>query len=261
MQPTQGQGKDGPVRTAYRLLHARHGRLGWWPGRTRLEIVAGAILTQNTAWANAAKAVGNLRSAGWLRLPGLRAAGEDRIAAAVRPSGYYRQKARKLKAFVALLDRDFGGSLRRMALTPTGELRQALLATWGIGPETADSILLYAFGRPVFVVDAYTLRVASRHGWVPEGTGYDALQAYFAARLPADAALLNDYHAQMVWVGKHHCRPRPRCAGCPLAPLLPAGGIRRRSGEGEGEGKSVAPPDAPRRRAARPCARRRPQRT
>ena len=120
-----------------------------------------------------------------------------------------------------MLDREHAGSLARMSRAATGTLRAQLLDTWGIGPETADSILLYAFDRPVFVVDAYTFRVAVRHGWAPAGARYAALQEFFTRQLPQDRELYNDYHAQLVWVGKHHCGTRPRCEGCPLAPLLP----------------------------------------
>lgn len=219
--PGGGLAHGPAVRSAYEILRAHNGHLGWWPGRTRTEVIVGAILTQNTAWGNVERAIANLRAERLLSMRGLRVVEESRLAAAIRPSGYFRQKARKVKAFVALLDRAFGGRLARMAQEPTERLREALLATWGIGPETADSILLYAFDRPVFVVDAYTLRIAARHGWVPQRTRYTQLQAFFSDRLAPDAELYNDYHAQMVWVGKHHCRTRPRCETCPLSCLLP----------------------------------------
>jgi len=223
------------VRRAYRILRRRNGHLDWWPGRTPLEVVVGAILTQNTSWTNVERAIAALARGRLMSLRALRRATPAELERAIRPSGYFRQKARKLKAFVALCDTRYAGSLARMGRTPTASLRDALLATWGIGPETADSILLYAFDRPVFVVDAYTARVAQRHAWVAAGCGYHALQRFFqeqlrGARVRAHpggprlerVALYNDYHAQLVWVGKHHCRPRPRCAACPLRPLLPA---------------------------------------
>ncbi|MFC1572176.1 endonuclease III domain-containing protein [Candidatus Eisenbacteria bacterium] len=208
------------IHRAYRLLHARNGLLGWWPGRTRLEIIVGAILTQNTAWTNVEKAIRALRAARLLSLRGLRSAGLPELEEAIRPSGYFRQKARKLKAFLTCLDDDFGGRLNRMARPATPELRERLLAIWGIGPETADSVLLYAFNRRTFVVDTYTKRVACRHGWIRPNPSYDDLQALFSRHLPEDVPLYNDYHAQMVWVGKHYCRTKPQCEGCPLKPLL-----------------------------------------
>ncbi len=208
---------------AYRILRARNGHLHWWPGRTRLEVIVGAILTQNTAWSNVEKAIRALKASGLLSIKGLRSASLRHLQQAIRPSGYFRQKARKLRAFTDFLDSEYAGNLTRMGKTPADELRARLLSIWGIGPETADSILLYAFGHPVFVVDAYTRRVAAHHDWAGPRVHYDELQDLFVRHLPRDVDLYNDYHAQMVWVGKHHCRPRPRCEGCPLQPLLPNG--------------------------------------
>ncbi|MBD3236972.1 MAG: endonuclease III domain-containing protein [Candidatus Eisenbacteria bacterium] len=216
-RPARGLGPQ--LLRTYEILRARNGHLGWWPGRTRIEVIVGAILTQNTAWSNVERAIARLRAARLLSVAGLRRATDPQLEAAIRPSGYFRQKRRKLRAFLALLDRAYGGSLARMARAPTAALRAELLATWGIGPETADSILLYAFGRPVFVVDAYTERIAMRHGWIHPPRRYDRLQALFTRHLPTDADLYNDYHAQLVWVGKHHCRPQPRCHDCPLRVL------------------------------------------
>jgi endonuclease III related protein len=208
----------------YASLRAAAGHRHWWPGRSRLEIILGAILTQNTSWMNVEKTLLALRRDGLLRLEGLRACPEARLAELLRPSGYFRQKARKLRAFLTLLDREYGGALKRMARRPTPELRRDLLGVWGIGPETADSILLYAFRRPVFVVDAYTLRVLTRHGMLAEGTSYADAQAYLTRRLPEDEPLFNDFHAQFVWVGQRHCRPQALCTGCPLEPLLASKG-------------------------------------
>ncbi|MDM7913900.1 MAG: endonuclease III domain-containing protein [Candidatus Eisenbacteria bacterium] len=207
----------------YEALREDHGTLGWWPGRTRLEIIVGAILTQNTAWTNVEKAIAALRARGWLKLPDLARVPEEDLAAAIRPSGYFRQKAKKIRAFLEVLERRHGGSLARMAQRPTDELREELLGIWGIGPETADSILLYAFGRPVFVVDAYTHRLLHRHDMHPGG-GYEHVRAWFGSQIPESAELYNDFHAQIVWVGKERCRTRPRCEGCPLERFLPAGG-------------------------------------
>jgi endonuclease-3 related protein len=216
----------------YRTLRRRNGHLGWWPGRTRLEIIVGAILTQNTAWTNVEKAIRNLRAARLLSLQALRGVPEATLARAIRPSGYFRQKARKLKAFIAFLDEAYGGSLRRMARAQPERLRRELLGVWGIGRETADSILLYAFGHPVFVVDAYTRRILSRHGWIHPRADYEEIRRLFEERLPRDPELWNDYHAQLVWVGKFHCRAAARCQGCPLEGFLPragapAAGLRR----------------------------------
>jgi endonuclease III related protein len=214
--------QDRALVQGYRILRARNGNLHWWPGRTPLEVIVGAILTQNTAWTNVRKAIAELRAGRLLSIRGLRGASRPRLERAIRASGYFRQKTLKLKAFVALLDRDYGGSLARMGRAPTAELRARLLATWGIGPETADSILLYAFRRPVFVADAYTYRVVTRHGWAPARIGYPELQRLFTGVLPRRVALYNDYHAQLVWLGKHFCRTRPRCEECPLRDLLPS---------------------------------------
>lgn len=208
----------------YQRLRDHNGHRGWWPGKSRLEVIVGAILTQNTAWVNVDSALRNLRSKGWLNLESLRSVSEGQLAVTIRPSGYFRQKARKLKAFICFLDESHRGSLHRMAAASTETLRSQLLSIWGIGPETADSILLYAFGRPVFVIDAYTHRVMKRHGWAPQDAGYEELQRLFETRLPEDVGLWNDYHAQIVWVGKNHCSARPRCEDCPLRRLLPAGG-------------------------------------
>jgi len=208
----------------YEALHADHGPRGWWPGRTRLEIIVGAILTQNTAWGNVEKAIAALRARRWLSLAALRAAPEAALAAAVRPSGYFRQKARKLKSFIAWCDGGYQGSLARMARAPTDKLRAELLGIWGIGPETADSILLYAFDRPAFVIDAYTHRILRRHALHPGG-GYEDVRAMMERSLPRDVQLYNDYHAQIVWTGQRFCRrARPRCRECPLEPFLPRGG-------------------------------------
>lgn len=206
----------------YDILRRDHGELGWWPGTTRFEVIVGAILTQNTAWRNVEQAISRLRARGWLYPAAMALVTEADLAEAIRPSGYFRQKARKLHAFLAYLEAKAGGRLQRLACLPTEELRADLLAIWGIGPETADSILLYAFDRPVFVVDAYTNRVLERHGLHPGG-GYEAVRAHLEKNVPRETSLYNDFHAQFVWVGHRYCRPTPSCEGCPLKPLLPAG--------------------------------------
>ena len=209
-----------------RYFAAMSGTLGpmhWWPARTPFEVIAGAILTQNTSWGNVERAIANLRSARMLTPSSIAAARTSRLAALVRPSGYFRQKAVKLKAFVRFLQREYGGSLKRMFNTPTGELREKLLSVHGIGPETADSILLYAGNHPVFVVDAYTHRIFARHGITGGKPDYEHVRALFEAALPRDAQLLNEFHALVVNTGKNWCRKsKPRCAECPLGSLLPA---------------------------------------
>lgn len=208
----------------HRALVAAFGPQGWWPGRSRFEIVAGAILTQNTSWSNAEKAIRALAAAGALSPEAIREAPLPRLARLVRSCGTYNVKARRLKRFVAWLFERFDGSLDRMFARPWRDLREELLEIPGIGPETADAILLYAGGQPTFVVDTYTHRVLSRHGLVPEEASYDEMKALFEDNLPPDPDLFNDYHAQIVRVGKEFCRKtEPRCdAGCPLAPFLTA---------------------------------------
>jgi endonuclease-3 related protein len=208
----------------YDAMHAALGPQHWWPARTPFEVIVGAILTQNTAWTNVEKAIANLRRERLLTPRALARVPVQRLARLVRPSGYFRQKAKKLKAFVQFLRREYGGSLERMFRTPTLELREELLGVHGIGPETADSILLYAGNHPVFVVDAYTKRILMRHGLAKEKHGYEELRARFEGNLPREAPLFNEYHGLIVHVGKHWCRPKgPRCAECPLGRFLPDG--------------------------------------
>ena len=223
MTPASDSASRRTLLAIYSTLFDDHGSREWWPGRTRIEIIVGAILTQNTAWVNVEKAIGSLRARRLLSLKALREVPEGKLAESIRASGYFRQKARKLKAFVLWLDERHGGSLAKAARAETDSLRAELLAVWGIGNETADSILLYAFGRPVFVVDAYTHRVLRRHGLHPGG-GYEAVRGMMERLLPRDVDLYNDYHAQLVWTGHHFCRPRPRCDSCPLRRYLPEAG-------------------------------------
>ena len=200
------------------------GPMHWWPGRTRFEIIVGAILTQNTAWTNVERAIANLRRAKMLTPEAIASVRPARLAALIRPSGYFRQKAKKLKEFVRFLEDAYGGSLTRMFRTPTAALREQLLAVHGIGPETADSILLYAGSHPVFVVDAYTHRILERHGLSDGEPDYERTRSLIESSLRRDVQLFNEFHALIVNTGKHWCRARqPRCGECPLAPLLPAG--------------------------------------
>jgi endonuclease III related protein len=198
------------------------GPMHWWPARTPFEVIVGAILTQNTSWGNVERAIANLRSAQMLTPAAISAARMARLAGLVRPSGYFRQKAKKLKAFVRFLQREYGGSLKRMFDTPTELLRENLLSVHGIGPETADSILLYAGNHAVFVVDTYTHRIFGRHGITNGKPEYENVRALIEAALPRDSQLFNEFHALVVNTGKNWCRKKePRCAECPLGSLLP----------------------------------------
>lgn len=251
------------LRAYYHTLFSAFGPQHWWPSSKSggpFEIIVGAILTQSTAWTNVEKAIANLRRARLLTPRAIQRVPFSRLARLIRPSGYFRQKANKLKVFVRFLRDEYGGSLARMFRTPTAALREKLLAVHGIGPETADSILLYAGRHPVFVVDAYTRRILLRHAFIHEptnkkgsfpasvlpaarwdasspreipissvsppllGSTYEEIRALFEASLPRDAQLFNEFHALLVHTGKHFCRPRhPRCDACPLRSFLPGG--------------------------------------
>jgi endonuclease-3 related protein len=211
------------LRLYYDALFAAHGPQHWWPGRTPLEIIVGAILVQNTSWTNVASAIENLRRQKLLSPRAIEAVSATRLARLIRSSGYFRQKTKTLKAFTVFLRREYRGSLARMFRAPTCTLRQQLLSVRGIGPETADSILLYAAKRPVFVVDAYTRRILERHGVADVQLGYEDVRQLFERNLSPDVALYNEFHALIVHTGKHFCRPRePRCGECPLKSLLPS---------------------------------------
>ncbi len=204
------------VTALQRALHRHYGPLGWWPGETPFEVMVGAVLTQNTAWSNVEKAIANLKAAGKLSPQGIHGLRRGELERLLRPSGYFRVKATRLKNLVKALLGGFGGDLDRLFSLPTADLRAWLLQINGVGKETADSILCYAAAHPVFVVDAYTRRVFHRHGLTPEDAGYDQLQEYALARLPRDIQVYNEFHAGIVQVGKDFCRPSPRCRGCPL---------------------------------------------
>lgn len=202
----------------YRKLLAHFGPQRWWPGETPFEVMAGAVLTQNTAWVNVERAIAALKAADALSVAAILALDDADLAQLIRPAGYFNVKAKRLKALCAFIAAaGCADAPERLARTGTlAELRERLLAVHGVGEETADSILLYALGLPVFVVDAYTRRSLTRLGRLAGGERYAAIQAGFHAGLPADAALFNEYHALIVTLGKQFCRPRPRCAGCPL---------------------------------------------
>lgn len=209
----------------YARLRRRRGPPGWWPGESAFEVCVGAILAQNTAWSNVEKALGALRGRGLLSFAALRALSPSDLAPLIRPAGCYNVKARRLHAFLRFLERELDGEVAAMAREEPLALRARLLAVPGIGRETADAIALYAAGHPLFVIDAYTRRVFSRLGLVRGDEPYDALQRAFMDALPADAALFQDYHGQIVELAKEHCRARPRCAGCPLGEACPRVGV------------------------------------
>ena len=250
--------KQNEVRQYYRALFRAWGRQQWWPAETAFEVIVGAYLTQNTAWTNVEHALANLRRAEILSVDGIRKVRLSKLERLIRPSGYFRQKAKRLKTFVAFLDQCYDGSLQKLFAQPTGRLREELLALNGVGPETADSILLYAGNHAVFVVDAYTRRIADRHQILPAKADYETIRELFETSLaplsedqeaPANswqqqesdyrgaahrpsamstaprtalAQVYNEMHGLMVGVGKHYCgKSQPKCDGCPLQPFLP----------------------------------------
>ena len=215
----------GGLAEVYQRLRRHRGPAGWWPAETPFEVCVGAILVQNTAWANVEKALLSLRAAGRLSYEGLAGLGQEELAALIRPSGCYKVKAKRLAAFLDFLGREYGGRVEAMAARDPRVLREQLLAVRGIGRETADSIVLYAAGLPLFVVDAYTRRVFGRLGLIRGDETYDALQDRFMSELAADPRLFNDYHAQIVILAKDICRPRPLCSLCPLDSICPKVGV------------------------------------
>lgn len=247
-------GAEEQVRQIYRKLAQEWGPQHWWPAETPFEVIVGAILTQNTSWTNVERAMASLRQAGVLNIEGIRNITPAQLEPLVRSSGYFRQKARRLKDFVAFVDARYGGSLERMFATPSEELREALLEQRGIGMETADSILLYAGLHPVFVVDAYTRRILERHEVVNASAEYDDIRllvegalaqeeipslatgtdagtrpkahapsAMSTAQQAKRARVCNEMHGLLVQVGKHYChKQRPECDRCPLTEFLSA---------------------------------------
>jgi len=210
------------LRDYYDTLLAAFGPQHWWPGRTAFEIIVGAILTQNTSWRNVERAIKNLRRAKLLAPGAILAVPARRLAALIRSSGYFRQKAKKLKAFVRFLRTQHQGSLVKMLRIRSATLREQLLGVHGIGPETADSILLYAGRRPVFVVDAYARRILERHHLADPKMSYEDARQFFERNLPQDVPLYNEFHALIVRTGKDYCRAsNPRCEECPLERFLP----------------------------------------
>lgn len=200
----------------YETLYKTFGPQHWWPGDTPFEVAVGAILTQNTNWGNVEKAINNIKREGALNAKTLHKMPLRRLALLIMPAGYFNIKAKRLKEFLSFLTNHYKASMKRMKLEETHILREKLLSVNGIGPETADSILLYALEKPVFVIDAYTKRVLHRHGIVSKDIAYNELQALFHDNLLTDVQLFNEYHALFVRVGKEYCKPEPRCDICPL---------------------------------------------
>lgn len=210
------------LRNFHDQLVAAYGPQQWWPAQTRLEVIVGAYLTQNTSWRGVERSISNLIAQGVMNLKGLQAIPEEDLRTLIRPSGYMVRKALAIKAFVAFLDREHGSSLDQLASQPTGLVRRQLLALPGVGEETADAILLYALLHPIPVVDEYLRRIVDRHGLAGRELKYAHVQQLVDVAFAADppesrVRLLNEFHALVVAVGKHHCGPRPRCEGCPLA--------------------------------------------
>jgi len=198
--------------TLYRVYGPRH----WWPGETSFEVMVGAILTQNTSWKNVEKAIQKLKGRGVLNPEGVHHLKKPELARLIKSSGYYRIKADRLKSFLDFLFEEYGGDLKRMKEERLGGLREKLLGVKGVGPETADSILLYGVKKPIFVVDAYTKRILSRHGIISEKASYEEVQRLFMDHLPHDEKLFNEYHALFVHLGKTLCKKIPKCDLCPV---------------------------------------------
>ena len=213
-----GQRINELLRHVYQRLLERYGPQHWWPAREPFEVIVGAILTQSTAWTNVEKAIKNLRSAGKLSPEALRSLPEVELAALIRPCGYYNVKARKLKAFIHWLGEHYDDNLDEMFTSEIEHLRKQLLDIYGIGEETADSIILYAGNKPVFVIDTYTRRIIDRIGLTPRNHSYAGYQDLFTGNLPADTGLFNEYHALLVRHAKEFCRKRPLCERCCLNP-------------------------------------------
>ena len=251
--------RENELRHYYRTLFRAWGPQHWWPAESPFEVIVGAYLTQNTSWSNVERALANLRAENVLSLEGIRCLPLARLERSIRPSGYFRQKAKRLKTFVTCLDRQYSGSLERFFSQPTDQLREELLSLNGVGPETADSILLYAGNHPVFVIDAYTRRILARHRILPENEDYDEIRGLLERALKRSASeqeqpvrdsrvrpdsdvrgaahapspmstatrtvlvqVYNEMHGLLVGVGKHYCgKSQPKCDGCPLQPFLP----------------------------------------
>ena len=204
------------LKDIYNTLFKAFGPQHWWPGDTPFEIAVGAILTQNTNWGNVERAINNIKRQKALNAKILHEMPVKDLALLIKPAGYFNVKAKRLKEFLNFLANHYKGSMKKMEAECARSLRQRLLEVKGVGPETADSILLYALNKPVFVVDAYTKRVLHRHKLISEKAAYHEIQGLFHKNLPQDLRLFNEYHALFVRVGKDYCKPKPKCEGCPL---------------------------------------------
>jgi endonuclease-3 related protein len=212
------------IRAFHDAMLTAYGPQHWWPADTPFEVVIGAILTQNTNWKNVERAIANLKREGLLSPESLARVPTEQLAEVIRPAGYYRIKAKRLKNFITMLVRDFGGDLAALFALRTSSLREAGVAAPAIGPVPPDSIVLYAAAKPVFVIDTYTARILYRHGVIDLGATYEDMQALMQDNLAEDVAMFQEYHALLVEVGKRQCKKAaPNCAGCPLAPLLENG--------------------------------------
>lgn len=213
-----------PLVDLYQDMHAAFGPQYWWPGETPFEVIVGAVLVQSVSWRNVERAIDNLKRADLLDPHRLHAVKQPRLEKLVQPAGYYRVKARRLRNVLNFLIDEHQGDLDRLFALPLEDARAQLLAVNGVGPETADSILLYAGHLPKFVVDAYTRRILLRHGWLAPPATYEKMQKLFEARLEPEAQFFNEYHALIVRVGNQYCRATPRCDECPLRHRLPRSG-------------------------------------
>jgi len=207
------------VEKIYDLLYEHFGPQGWWPGDSPFEIIVGAILTQNTNWDNVKKAINNLEQAQLLNPHSIHKCPREKLAELIRPAGYFNIKTKRLKNFIDWFIENYQGQIENFETVNTSILREELLGVNGIGAETADSILLYALNRPVFVIDTYTARMAVRHQLLEYEIDYHTLQEFFQSNLPEDVQLFNEYHALIVRLGKDYCKPKPKCEKCPLNEL------------------------------------------
>ena len=222
---------SGSLYDVYERLVQSFGPQHWWPGESRLEIMIGAILTQNTSWKNVEKAIQNLRDADALTMATLSALSQEELAELIRPAGYYRLKTKRLTNLLRFIHEQHAGSIEDMFAVGLAPLREQLLGVNGIGPETADSILLYAGELPTFVVDTYTARIVKRHEWIDEDADYYSIKDLFESQLDTNVDLFNEFHALIVQVGKRFCKPKPVCNDCPLCDLLPEGSELLRPGD------------------------------
>jgi endonuclease-3 related protein len=204
----------------YKNLYDYFGPQNWWPAEYEFEVIVGAVLTQNTNWRNVTKAIANLKKHNLLSVEKLKNLSISELARHIKPSGFYKIKAKRLKALVEYLDKEYQGDLLKMQSKPLTQLREELLKVYGIGQETADSILLYALNKPIFVVDTYTKRVLVRHKIIEENWNYAEIQQLFRESLPRSVKIYNEYHALLVKIGKEFCRKIPKCSICPVRNIL-----------------------------------------